>query len=514
MQGGMVQGGGLGAAVGMALAERTLAARFGRSLVDHRTWVLAAGADLSHGLSHEAASLAGQLRLDRLAVLWDQDAASGEGLPAEDTLRRFGAYGWTTRGVDAADPAALAAALGLAMRARKPTLLAYRGAPAGIPGRIPARPPWSASTAAALEAWRRIGARGATARRGWLKRLAHHPRRVEFERVTAGRLPATLPETLAQVREALAQGCEAVATAAASDRMLEALLPALPELVGGTADPRRAAAGELAAGEAAAGEVAVGGVGGRWVQVGAREAGLAAALDGMAAHGGLLPVGATACALGEALRPALWRAARLGLREIHVLTCDPPDAARRPEALAAEQLASLRAVPNLLLLHPADALETAECWEIALRREAGPSLLVVSREARPLLQPGQHAAGAPNRSARGGYVLAEAQGERQAALIAVGAAVAVAMAARARLAAERITVAVVSLPCWSLFADADPAWRAEVLGPAVRFGIEPGAGFGWERWLGDGGVFIGDGPDGSGPTADAVVERVRARLAA
>ena len=493
----IAQAGGLGVAVGLALAERLLASRFGRSLVDHRTYALTGGAELTQGVSHEAASLAGLLRLDRLTVLWHDTGDAAGRIGADDTLRRFAAYGWATRAVDATDPVAIAAGLGMATRSRKPTLLACRGEPKLEDD----RPQTRRGVGGAL------ATKGSAARRGWLKRLAHHPRRAEFERAVAGVLPATLPVALTRLRESLAVDRLERSTAEASDCVVQALLPALPDLVGLTADLGRGGAAPA---------VPTGGVmagfGARWLALGAREQGMAAALDGLAAHGGLLPIGVTLCPEGEALRPALWRAARLGLRAIHILTCDGSDGGDTRGGLGADQLAALRALPNLLVLHPADALETAECWEIALRNEEGPSLLVLSREPRPPFRTDSDR----NCCERGGYVLAEAQGPRSASLIATGAAVAPAMAARSRLAADRIFVAVISIPCWTLFARAASEYRAEVFGEVARFGVDGGTGFGWERWLGEGGVFIGGSAEGAeaGLSADAIASQVRAHLAA
>lgn len=480
----------LGWAVGMALAERTLAGRFGRSLVDHRTWLLAGPSELSDGASHEAASLAGQLRLERLTVLWD---ATQEPL-VDDMLRRFAAYGWTARAVAAGEPAALDAALSSARRSRKPTLIACRsGQDEGAS---------AAAHAPGGDEWVSVGAACASVRRGWLKRLAHHPRRADFERVRAATAPDGIDAVFARLRAEFSDSREPLPTCAASARVLEALMPLMPELAGATADVRPGNAGDPVP------AFRNGAAFGRWLQLGAREHGLAAAMDGMAVHGGVLPVGVTVRAPGEALYPALWRAARLGLRLVHVLSADPAEVGE-----AGDQLASLRAIPNLLVLEPADAMETVECWEVALRRTGGPSLLVVSREARPALR----SAAAQNCSEHGGYVLAEAQGPRRAALIAAGSAVALAMSVRARLAAERIYVAVVSLPCWALFARADAAYQAQVLGDAPRFGLDPGAGFGWERWLGEQGTFIGASGEAQSSgglplDADAIAGMIRERL--
>ena len=486
------RGHGFADAVGMALAERFLAARFGRTLVDHRTWALASAGDLMQGVSHEAASLAGHLKLERLTVLWDDAAGQdADAASSEDTLRRFAAYGWATKSVERHDHAALAAAFGMAMRSRKPTLIASRAAAPAAP----ARSGLALDDASTAARWRAAGQRGSAARRGWLKRLAHHARRAEFERVTAGVLPEALAASLRDVKSGFAAARAGMATGAASEAVLVAVQAVLPELVGGAADPASPAARPA--------RPQPGGFASRFLHFGAREHGMAAAMNGMAAHGGVLPYGGTVSALSESMRPALRLAALMKNRVVHVLT---------HESRAVEHLASLRAVPNLHVLRPADAIETAECWELALRRDDGPSLLVLGRDEQPSLR----AEAVCNRCAEGGYVLAEADGERRATLIATGSEVAVALAARARLAAERIAVAVVSLPCWDLFARAGAAHHARVLGEALRFGIEAGSGFGWERWLGPDGVFIGceDFAAAADLTPEAIAATVRRCLAA
>ena len=498
-------GQGLGMAVGMALAERLLAARFGKSLVDHRTWVMATLGDLMEGVSHEAANLAGHLRLEKLLVLLEDDTSSADcssGLAGpDDALRRFAALGWATRAVDAQDLAALSSAIALSARSRKPTLIACRtphARPAVCPG------------GSAGELWAEAGRRGAAARRAWLKRLANHPRRAEFERVLAGRLPDGWADALAAVKATLlADRCPA-STRDSAERLLEALAPCFPELVGGQT--------ELGPGRGA--PVTPGSFSGRQVHYGPREHGMAACLNGLALHGGVLPYAVAPLVSTDAMRPALRLSALMGLRAIHVATHDSiglgaDGAAYQP----VEQLASLRAMPGLLVLRPADAVEAAECCELAVRRTEGPTMLVLSEQPVPALR----TEAAENRCARGAYVLAEANGPRAATLIATGSEVALALAARDRLGAEGIAVAVVSMPAWGLFARADAALRATVLGAAPRFGIEAGCGFGWERWLGEDGVFIGMlGFGASAPadrlyehfglTAEAVAACVRRRL--
>jgi transketolase len=537
-------GQGIATAVGMALGERMLAARFGRSLVDHRTWVIASDGDLMEGISHEAASFAGHLGLEKLTVLYDDNHISIDGATglatSDDALKRFAAYGWATKRIDGHDPAEIAAALSFAMRSKKPTLIACRtiigfGSPhkAGtnsVHGSALGSAE-AAATKAALgwtappftvpadltEAWRTAGTRGAAARRAWLKRANRHPQRAEFERSLAGRLPENWLEKLTALKAETARAKPKLATRQSSQKVLEALLPMLPELVGGSADLTSSNLTRIKD----MAEVTPGNFAGRYLHFGIREHAMAAAMNGIALAGGLIPYGGTFFIFSDYLRPALRLSALMHQRVIYVLTHDSIGLGEDgPTHQAVEHLASLRAMPNLLVFRPADTIETAESWELALRRSDGPSLLVLCRQSLPTLR----ADIAENRAARGAYVLAEADGGRQATLIASGSEVAIAMAAREMLAAEGVACAVVSLPCWELFAQQDQAYQAAVLGAAPRFGIEAAAGFGWERWLGADGVFIGmTGFGASAPyeelyrhfgiTAETLADAVRKRLA-
>jgi transketolase len=537
-------GQGLATAVGMALAERLLAARFGRSLVDHRTWVIASDGDLMEGVSHEAASLAGHLRLERLTVLWDDNHVSIDGDTAltnsDDQLKRFAAYGWAVKRVDGHDAAAVSAALSMALRSKRPTLIACRtiiglgaptragtaaahGAPLGAEEAQAAKaalgwnhPPFEVPEGLA-ELWREAGARSAKTRRAWLKRLAGHPQRSEFERVMAGTLPANFYEIVSALRADIAACRPRLASRSASQRVLEALVPGVPELLGGSAD----LTGSNLTQVKGMASVMAGAYGGRYIHYGVREHGMAAAMNGMALHGGLIPYGGTFFVFTDYMRPAIRLAALMRRRVVYVLTHDSIGLGEDgPTHQPVEHLASLRAMPNVFVFRPADAMETAECWELALRRADGPSLLALSRQPLPALRSDC----GENRSAHGGYVLAEAEGPRQATLIATGSEVMIAAAAREALAGEGIHVALVSLPCWELFAQQDEMWRAGVLGGAPRIGIEAGASFGWERWLGPDGVFIGLDRFGAsapfedvyrevGVTAEAVAAAVRRKLA-
>lgn len=516
-------GQGFSNAVGMALAERMLASRFGRSLVDHRTWVIASDGDLMQGVSHEAAELAGHLRLEKLTVLWDDNSVSLDGDTAlshsTDTLKRFAAQGWATKRVDGHDPAQLAGALSLAMRSRKPTLIACRtiiglaaptkagtsaahGGPLGQSEAEAARlafggdEPHLTVPGDIADRWQAAGSRGASARRAWLKRMAKHPMRAEFDRVIAGKLPESWHERIAALRSEIAEERQPLSGRDAGQRALTTLAAIMPELVGGSAN----AGNSTRTRPPDAVSIGPGTYVGRYIHFGVREHAMAAALNGIALHGGFVPFGGSFCVLSDYMRPALRLAAMMRLRIVHVLTHDSIGVGEDgPTHQPVEQLASFRALPNTHVFRPADALEVAECWELAVRRSGGPSLIVLSRqELNPLRQDA-----AENRSARGGYVLQEADGPRQATLIATGSEVAIALEARRQLTEFGIAAAVVSLPCWELFAQQDDRYRMDVLGSAPRIGIEAACGFGWERWIGETGLFIGmTGFGASAPHAD------------
>jgi transketolase len=476
-------------------------------------------------------------------VLFDDNHISIDGDTAlavsDDVLKRFAAHGWATKRVDGYDVAQVAAALSFATRSTKPTLIACRtiigfGAPTKAGTAAAHGSPLGAAEAAGAKAalgwteppftipadlydrWHIAGSRGAGARRAWLKRLARHTMRAEFERALDGKLPETWHEAVAALKAQIAETRPKLATRQSSQKVLEALVPATPELVGGSAD----LTGSNLTFAKGMGVVTPGNYAGRYIHYGIREHGMAACANGMALHGGLIPYTGTFFVFTDYMRPAIRLAALMRQRVIHVLTHDSIGLGEDgPTHQAVEHLASLRAMPNLHVFRPADALETAECWELAIRRADGPSLLVLTRQALPA----QRSDIAENRCARGGYVLAEADGARQATLIATGSEVPLAMDARAALAAEGIRVAVVSLPCWELFAGQDAAYRAQVLGGVPRIGIEAACELGWERWLGPDGVFIGmTGFGASAPaeelyrhfgiTAEAVVAAVRKRL--
>ncbi|MBM3557690.1 MAG: transketolase [Alphaproteobacteria bacterium] len=538
-------GQGLGNAVGMALAERALAARFGADLVDHRTYVIAGDGCLMEGISHEAISLAGHLGLSRLVVLWDDNRISIDGptdlAVSDDQLARFAACGWATVAVDGHDPAAIDAALAAAKTATKPTLIACRtkigyGAPkkegsASSHG-SPLGPEEIAGTrqklawphapfeipADILAAWRKAGSRCASASAAWAKRLAASPDRAEFERRIAGKLPETLGAALAAHRVALAKDKPKVATRKASELAIEALAPVMPELIGGSAD----LTGSNNTKAKSQKVLNRGNYGGTYIHFGVREHAMAAAMNGMALHGGVVPYGGTFLVFTDYCRPSIRLAAMMKRRAIFIMTHDSIGLGEDgPTHQPVEHLAALRAIPNLLVMRPADAMETAECWDIALKHATGPSVLALTRQDLVALR--TDAAG-ENRSAKGAYELRAAKGPAKVTLIGTGSEVHVALAAADTLEADGIGARVVSMPCWELFLRQDEASRRALLGPGTaKVVVEAGIAQGWERVVGSDAAFIGMDRFGVsapspelyahfGITPDAVASAAKARL--
>lgn len=499
-------GQGLATAVGMALAERHLAARFGEDLVDHHTYVIASDGDLMEGISHEAASLAGHLRLHKLVVLFDDNRISIDGptdlAVSDDQLARFAAYGWRVQAIDGHDPAAIDAALQAARAGERPSLIACRtviakgaptkagssaahGAPLGAKEIEGARanlhwpyPPFTVPEPI-LAAWRAVGARGADRHAAWkvLHDALPAEARAAFDAALAGTLPAELAAKVNEHKRRLAAERPRWATRKASQMALEVLTAAVPAMVGGSAD----LTGSNNTNTAATRPVRAGDYAGRYVYYGVREHAMMAAMNGMALHGGIIPYGGTFLIFADYCRPAIRLAALMRQRVILVATHDSIGLGEDgPTHQPIEHLASLRAMPNLLVLRPADAVETAECWELALNRAHGPSVLALTRQDLPTVR-SEHTD--ENLCARGAYVLAEAEGPRRATILATGSEVHLALAARELLAAEAIPVAVVSMPSMELFERQDPVYRAHVLGEAPRVAVEAASPFGWTRYV-------------------------------
>ena len=510
-------GQGLGNAVGMAIAERHLAAEFGADAVDHHTYVLASDGDLMEGISHEAVALAGHLRLAKLMVLFDDNGISIDGplslAESVDQLKRFEACGWSATQIDGHDPEAIAAAIAWAKSTDRPALIACRttigfgaptkagtkdshGSPLGADEIKGARqrlgwtaPPFEVP-ADIRDAWRAAGQRGRPARLAWDKRIANlaADRRTEFNRRLAGDFPnEALAAAIRGLKDKLAAAPKEIATRAASEFALEALTAAIPEMIGGSADltgsnntrPKGMAA--LSSTQPA----------GRFIHYGIREHGMAAAMNGMALHGGVIPYAGTFLAFSDYSRPAIRLAAIMGQRVIHVLTHDSIGLGEDgPTHQPVEHLAALRAIPNLLVFRPCDPVETAECWELALRARTSPSALVLTRQNLPQLRSGFTL---ENRCAAGAYELMPAEGgEAQVSMFATGSEVAIAVEARKQLATHGVTARVVSVPCLELFASAPADTKAAIIGAApVRIGIEAAIRQGWDAIIGSDGVFIG-----------------------
>jgi transketolase len=517
-------GQGIGNSVGMALAERMLAAEFGDEIVDHHTYVIASDGDLMEGVSHEAASLAGHLGLNKLTVFYDDNSISIDG-PTElsfsdDPLLRFRGYGWAAERIDGHDQAAVAEAIRRAHGSDRPNLIACRttiafgaptkagtaaahGSPLGAAEIAGARqrlgwsePPFVISEDIRAE-WRAAGARGDPVRRAWEARLnaLTEERRAEFLRRQRRELPPGLDQAIANVCNGFRQANAKIATRQASGTVLDTLTQVVPELVGGSAD--LTPSNNTKAKDQK--DVRRGDFSGRYIRYGVREHGMAGAMNGIAVHGGLIPYGGTFLTFSDYARPSIRLAAFMGARVIYVMTHDSIGLGEDgPTHQPVEHLAALRAMPGLYVYRPADPVETAECWALALQRRDGPSLLALTRQSLPLLR---REPDAENRSARGAYVLAEAGGERQVTLLATGSEVSVAIAAREALAQDGIRAAVLSMPCWEIFDKASKEYQDAVLGSAPRVGVEAAVRFGWDRWLGARGAFIG--MDGFGASAPA-----------
>ena len=546
-------GQGLANAVGMALAERSMAARFGADLVDHHTYVACGDGCLMEGISQEAISLAGHLGLGRLIVLYDSNDISIDGPTSlacsDDARARFESAGWHTQEVDGHDPDAVAAAIEAAQAEARPSMIECRttigygaptkagtaashGAPLGADEIAGARETlgWPhepfAVPDAILAAWRSAGARGAREREAWEARRAAlgAERRAEFDAAVAGALPAALAESLAGVKRTFAEERPRIATRVANQRVIGAIADALPQLIGGSAD----LTGSNGTKTDALAPISRGDYGGRYLYYGVREHAMGAVMNGMALHGGVIPYGGTFLTFTDYCRPALRLSALMEIRVIYVMTHDSIGLGEDgPTHQPIEHLTSLRAIPNLLLFRPADAVETAECWELALGNAGRPSVLALTRQGVPCLRAGGGEDGdGGNACARGGYVLREAStGTPAVVLLATGSECAIANEAREALEAEGVPTRLVSMPCWALFDEQEPAWREAVLGGAgtVRVAVEAASPLGWERYVGPEGAVVAmqgfgaSAPGGDlyahfGITAEAVVAAARVRL--
>ena len=532
-------GQGIANAVGFAIAERHLNAEFGDGLVNHKTYALAGDGCLMEGISQEAITLAGHLRLKNLIVLWDDNGISIDGklsmTDSTDQLARFASAGWNVSRCDGHNPAEIAAALAAAQDSDKPVLIACKtvigyGAPtkAGTSGShgSPLGPEEIAGARKALgwdyepfvvpnelmDAWRKAGSRGAADRAAWAARLAASPKKEEFTRRTLGKLPPNFDVVIAGYKQELAKNPPALATRNASQNALDVINAAVPETVGGSADltgSNNTKSKELKPLTAAD-------YGGRYVYYGIREHGMAAAMNGMALHGGVIPYGGTFLVFTDYCRPSIRLSALMQQRVIYVMTHDSIGLGEDgPTHQPVEHLAAMRVIPNLAVYRPCDAVETAECWQLALKDETRPSILALTRQK---LKPARIAYAEENLCARGAYDIAPSDKQAEVVIFASGSEVEIAIAAKAQLDAAGKPARVVSVPSMENFERQDQAYKARVLGTEkTRIAIEAGVRTGWDRFIGIDGTFIGmTGFGASGPaellykhfgiTAEAVVK--------
>ena len=538
-------GQGLATSVGLAMAERHLAARFGEDLVDHRTWVIAGDGCLMEGVSQEAIALAGRYRLNKLTVLWDDNAITIDGAvslsDATDQKARFKAAGWAVKAVDGHDMHAIRAAMKWAVRQDKPTLIACKtkigrgaatmegshkthGAALGAAEIAATRLglSWTHDPFELPEtieaAWRKVGKRGAKDRKKWEARLAAHPQAGDFTRAMAGDLPDGAFDALNTKMAELLETKPAQATRQSSGAALDELFAAIPEMIGGSADltgSNNTFVKNTPIYDAPTYE-------GRYINYGIREFGMAAAMNGLALHGGVIPYGGTFMVFSDYSRPAIRLGALMGVRAIHVLTHDSIGLGEDgPTHQPVEHLAALRAIPNLLVFRPADTVEAMECWQIALQSKTAPSALALSRQKTPAVRT---ATSSENLSARGAYEIKAASAEARVTLFGTGTELALALQAAETLEADGVPTRVVSVPCFELFEQQSADYQASILGRGtVRVAVEAAIGQGWGRFIGEDGVFVGmtgfgaSAPaevlyDKFGVTADAVAAAARSRL--
>ena len=535
-------GQGLAMAVGMAIAERHLNAEFGGDLCEHQTWVVSGDGCLMEGINHEAIGLAGNLQLGHLNVLWDHNSITIDGSTSlstsEDILARYAATGWHTVACDGHDYAEISKALAAAKKDPRPSLVACKtiigkgapdkqgthnvhGSPLGADEIAKARkvlgwesPPFVVPEGI-LADWRSLGAKGAAEHAKWNDRLAKNARGDEFSARMAGELPALTGWH--DYRAKLAADMPKLATRKSSENALTVLTAAVPAMIGGSAD----LTGSNLTKTASTLPFNAGDYAGRYISFGIREFGMAAALNGMALHGGIVPYGGTFLVFSDYCRNAIRLAALQQVRSIFVLTHDSIGLGEDgPTHQPIEHVASLRAIPNLWMMRPADAMETAECWELAIGRKDGPSALALSRQNLPALRSDAD----QNRSAKGAYRLVSATADKQVVLLATGSEVQFAVEAAKSLEADGIGADVISMPCWELFEAQDETYQGSLIPHDVlAVSIEAGTTFGWHKWTGRDGINIGIDRFGLsapaeelfkyfGLTSEAIVAQVKAKL--
>jgi transketolase len=522
-------GQGIANAVGFAIAERHLNARFGDDLVNHKTYVLCGDGCLMEGISQEALALAGHLRLKNLIVMWDDNGISIDGKitmsDSTDQLQRFAASGWNVVRVDGHDHNAVYQALLTAQHADRPSMIACKtiigfgatnkqgtkdvhGSPLGPDEIAVARKTlnWDSAPfvipADIMAKWRDVGARGSSARAEWEKRLAASPHKAEFTRVMSGALPANFDAAIAAFKKELAAKPPHIATRNSSQNALDVINPVVVEAIGGSADltgSNNTKSKDLTALNAAD-------YGGRYVYYGIREHGMAAALNGMALHGGVIPYGGTFFCFTDYCRPSIRLAALMGIRSIFVMTHDSIGLGEDgPTHQPVEHMAAMRVIPNILVLRPCDAVEAVECWQIALESEKTPSILVLTRQK---LKPARLTYSAKNLCRLGAYEVQASAKKSKAVIFASGSEVEIAMDAKAALDKKGVPTRVVSVPSMELFERQSKAYKASVMGSEkIRIAIEAGVRTGWDKFIGVDGHFIGMTGFGASAPAETLFEK-------
>ncbi|MHA1598543.1 MAG: transketolase [Alphaproteobacteria bacterium] len=541
-------GQGITTAVGFALAEKMQAARYGDDIVNHYTYTIAGDGCLMEGISQEAISVAGHMKLSKLIVMWDDNEICIDGNTnmtlSDDQCARFEASGWDTQAIDGHDPVAIGAAIEKAMASDKPSMIACKttigygaptkagthdthGAPLGdeeIQGMREGLG-WQAGPFEVpddvLESWRTGCARGSVARQNWEERVGgmDGAAKAEFDRTSSGDLPDGWEDKLVAFKKQMAEEAPKLATRQASGKVLEVLTEAVPEMIGGSAD----LTGSVNTKTSSTESISNTDFSGRYIHYGVREHAMGAIMNGLSLHGGFIPYSGTFAVFANYMMGAIRLSALMEKRVVYVLTHDSIGLGEDgPTHQPVETLAMLRAMPNFNTMRPCDVVETAECWQVALKSAKTPTGMILTRQG---LAPQRTTHSDENLSAKGAYVLTEAEGgDRKVTLMATGSEVEIASAARDMLQADGIPTAVVSMPCWELFNAQDNAYRASVLGEGtVKVGVEAAMRFGWDQYIGPDGGFVGmTGFGASAPapelykhfgiTAENVVTEAKARL--